>query len=233
LIRVRHEVQRQLDLVTAVGAPAKDVQMQFCVTRQAELAVGRMLDDAAIDARLPLVVMHPGASAPSRRYPADRYAEVARQLSEARACQVAVTGGDDERELTRTICASMQGATRLVDFAGRLDLGELGALIARADLLISNNTGPVHIASAVGTPVVDLYALTNPQHTPWRVPNRVLFREVPCKYCYSSSCIHQHHDCLRGVRPEEVVTAACELLDEHSALRCPPRSSAHFASAAG
>ncbi len=58
----------------------------------------------------------------------------------------------------------------------------------RAPLLVSNNTGPVHIAAAVGTPVVDLYALTNPQHTPWGVPNRVLYHDVPCKYCYKSIC---------------------------------------------
>jgi ADP-heptose:LPS heptosyltransferase len=85
-------------------------------------------------------------------------------------------------------------------------------LIARATLLISNNTGPVHVAAAVGTPVVDLYALTNPQHTPWGVRHRVLNHDVPCKYCYKSICPEGHHHCLRLVRPEQVVGAAIELL---------------------
>jgi len=97
--------------------------------------------------------------------------------------------------------------------AGELDLGELAALIARAPLLVSNNTGPVHVAAAVGTPVVDLYALTNPQHTPWGVSHRVLNHDVPCKYCYKSVCPEGHHDCLRLVTPEQVVDATIDLLE--------------------
>jgi ADP-heptose:LPS heptosyltransferase len=94
-----------------------------------------------------------------------------------------------------------------------LSLAELGALIGEADLLISNNTGPAHIAAALGTPVVDLYALTNPQHTPWEVKSRVLFHDVPCRNCYKSVCPAGHHDCLRRVEPERVVQAARELLE--------------------
>jgi ADP-heptose:LPS heptosyltransferase len=98
--------------------------------------------------------------------------------------------------------------------AGCLNLAELAALIAEADLLISNNTGPAHIAAAVDTPVVDLYALTNPQHTPWQVRSRVLFHDVPCRNCYKSVCPAGHHDCLRKVAPETVAAAALELLQE-------------------
>ena len=72
---------------------------------------------------------------------------------------------------------------------------------------------PAHLSAAVGTPVVDLYALTNPQHTPWGVPHRVLFRDVPCRYCYKSVCPLGHNDCLHAIEPREVVAAACELLD--------------------
>jgi ADP-heptose:LPS heptosyltransferase len=64
----------------------------------------------------------------------------------------------------------------------------------------------------VGTPVVDLYALTNPQHTPWAVPHRVLFHDVPCKYCYKSVCPEGHGNCLALVDPADVVHAALELL---------------------
>jgi hypothetical protein len=65
----------------------------------------------------------------------------------------------------------------------------------------------------VGTPVVDLYALTNLQHTPWMVPSRVLFHDVPCKECLASICPLGHHACLRLVHPSAVVDAANDLLD--------------------
>jgi ADP-heptose:LPS heptosyltransferase len=76
---------------------------------------------------------------------------------------------------------------------------------------VSNNTGPAHVAAAVGTPVVDLYALTNPQHAPWGVPHRLLFHDVPCRNCYRSECPEGHHACLRQVPPESIVDAVREL----------------------
>ena len=112
--------------------------------------------------------------------------------------------------------ASSTGPSRIEIGAGVLALDELAALIALAPVLIANNTGPAHIAAAVGTPVVDLYALTNPQHTPWMVPNRVLSHDVPCKYCYKSVCPEGHHHCLRLITPSEVVRATYELLAEQS-----------------
>ena len=99
-------------------------------------------------------------------------------------------------------------------------LPAFAAVLARASLLVSNNTGAVHVAAAVGTPVVDLYALTNPQHTPWHVPHRVLFHDVPCKYCYKSVCPEGHHNCLRLVEPDRVVDAAAELLNPPAVSTC-------------
>src|SRR5262249_34931047 len=149
----------------------------------------------------PWVVIHPGSTAPSRRYPPESFAEVARRLVEDHGLRVVFTGGPGEREEVDRIRRMMCGAPA-VSMAGAPSLPELAALVARAPLLVSNNTGPVHVAAAVGTPVVDLYALTNPQHTPWCVRHRVLNHDVPCKYCYKSVCPEGHHACLRLVRPE-------------------------------
>ncbi len=62
-------------------------------------------------------------------------------------------------------------------------------------------------------PVVDLYALTNPQHAPWQVPHRVLYHDVPCRFCYRSVCVRGHNDCLRLVSPERVAAAAQSLFE--------------------
>jgi ADP-heptose:LPS heptosyltransferase len=197
---VRHEVQRQLDLVAAVGCRTADERLSFRVPQSSRAKI------AAMALPSPLVVVHPGASAASRRYPPESYARALELLG----CEVVLTGDAAERDLVEGVRALIALPSR--SLAGRLDLAELGALIEAADLLICNNTGPAHIAAAVGTPVVDLYALTNPQHTPWRVESRVLFHDVPCRNCYKSVCPTGRHECLRGVTPERVAAAARELL---------------------
>ena len=207
--RIRHEVERQLDLVATIGARPCGLPLSFTVSDDDRCAALEKLRKAGIDPERPWLAIHPGASAPSRRYPADRFARVARELSERLECQVVLTGDAGEAALAEQI--RNDARTDAASLAGELELNELGALIAMSPLLISNNTGPVHIAAAVGTPVVDLYALTNPQHTPWQVPNRVLFHDVPCKNCYRSICPMGHHACLRGVAVETVVAAALEL----------------------
>ena len=209
---VRHEVQRQLDLVAAVGATSKDSRLAFTVPVEATKRIDGLLARTNPSGGT-LVVAHPGATAASRRYPPAQFAEALRLLCDSRACHVVVTGSGSEQDLVRTVCKLAGHAERIHDVAGELGLPELAALIARSSMLISNNTGPVHIASALGTRVVVLYALTNPQHTPWCVPHRVLFHDVPCRYCYKSVCPQGHNACLREVAPREVAAAACELLD--------------------
>jgi len=207
--RIRHEVERQLDLVATIGARSGDTSISFCVRAGERRSAAEKLRAAGIDLRREWIALHPGASAPSRRYPPERFAAVARELVDALDCQIVVTGDPAEAALAEDVCRAAGVGVRSV--AGALGLGELGAVLEEAALLVSNNTGPVHVASALGTPVVDLYALTNPQHTPWRVPHRVLFRDVPCKYCYRSVCPEGHHACLLGVPETAVVEAAQEL----------------------
>jgi lipopolysaccharide heptosyltransferase II len=209
---VRHEARRQLDLVAAVGCRAADERMAMRIPAEARERIPEHLKWIGLNRRFPWVVIHPGASAPSRRYPPEQFARAARRLALDVGMQILFTGSNEEVELVEGIREAM--GVPSVSLAGRLDLGELAAVLELAPLLIANNTGPVHIAAAVGTPVVDLYALTNPQHTPWKVPHRVLNHDVPCKYCYKSVCPEEHHGCLRMVQPEEIVEAVWSLLAE-------------------
>lgn len=209
---IRHEVRRQLDLVATIGCLIKNERMSLKVSDSDRDRVLYLLDELGIDLERPLVVIHPGATAATRRYPPEGFAEVARRLVLDANFQVIFTGVNSERELVQSIQAGMN--TESHSLVGDLNLAELSALIELAPLVISNNTGPVHIAAAVGTPVVDLYALTNPQHTPWGVPHRVLFHDVPCKFCYKSICPEGHYHCLRLLTPDEIFRAACELFSE-------------------
>jgi lipopolysaccharide heptosyltransferase II len=206
---IRHEVRRQLDLVATVGATVTDDRLALRVPESARTRVACLLDELGVAPGGPWVAMHPGSSAPSRRYPGERFALVVRGLADA-GVRVVFTGTADEQPLIATIQG--QAGVPSASLVGRLRTDELAAFLGRAPVLVSNNTGPVHVAAAMGTAVVDLYAQTNPQHTPWAVPQRVLFHDVPCKYCYRSVCPEGHHDCLRRVDPAAVVAATLELL---------------------
>lgn len=207
---LRHEVRRQLDLVADVGYFTENEWLSLCVPGGARARVRALLGERGVDVRAPWVVIHAGATAPSRRYPPELFVRVARSLVREHGMTVVFTGTESEIALADGIRAQMGAPSHSV--AGELDLGELAALLEMAPVVISNNSGPAHVAAAVQTPVVDLYALTNPQHTPWRVPQRVLYHDVPCKYCYRSVCPEGHHDCLRKVAPEQVVAAVVELM---------------------
>jgi ADP-heptose:LPS heptosyltransferase len=211
-VPLRHEVRRQLDLVAAVGAAPDDERLSVAVPAEERDRAAALLDELAVDRTRPWAVVHAGASAPSRRYPAGSWAEACRRLAGDHGVQLVFTGDGHEAEVVDRVieAAGIPGRS----LAGRIRLAALAALLEAAPLLLAGNTGPVHLAAAVGTPVVDLYALTNPQHTPWGVPSRVLSHDVPCRWCLKSVCPEGHHLCLRGVTPGEVVAAALELLGE-------------------
>ncbi len=206
---IRHEVRRQLDLVAAIGCATDNERLSLRVPTSARRRVRALLRDLGLDEGNPWLLVHPGASAPSRRYPPEGFAAAARILHEDHGFEIVFAGACAERPLVEQI-QELMGAPSY-SLAGALDLAELAALIAQAPVLLCNNTAPAHLAAAVGTPVVDLYALTNPQHTPWAVPNRVLNHDVSCKYCYKSVCPEGHHDCLRRVAPAAIVQAVREL----------------------
>lgn len=208
---LRHEVRRQLDLVAHIGSRASNERLSLEIRPSALETVDQCLKQTGIDTNRPWVVIHPGSTAPSRRYAPEHFARVAELLSSEHGFQILFTGTQSETELVESIRARMQSGSFSV--TGKLGIEEFSALVSVAPLLISNNTGPVHIAAAVSTPVVDLYALTNPQHTPWMVRHRTLNHDVPCRYCYKSICPMGHHNCLRLVTPDSVVEAVLDLLD--------------------
>jgi hypothetical protein len=152
---------------------------------------------------------------PARTYPPERYAEVADLLVEQLGATVALTGAEHERDLVERIHRGVRRANRpaVLRLAGALEFDQFCGLIETADLTITNNTGPMHIAAAVKTPVVALFALTNPpeQWRPWRVPHRLLYHEVACRLCYCRVCPYGH-ECLRLVTPRMVAESAGELL---------------------
>jgi ADP-heptose:LPS heptosyltransferase len=220
-----HEVERALDLIGALGLGTLERDLVLRVPEEARVAASYWLSYVKASfahtryapSSSPLIVLHPGCSMPARTYPWERYAEVVDLLVGRLGAMVALTGSFEERALVAQICKRMKH--QAIDLAGKLEFAELCALVEIADLLVTNNTGPMHIAAALKTPVISLFALTNPpeQWAPWRVPHQLLNRDVPCRICYSRVCPYGQQ-CL-SVAPEAVVAAAAELL----ALGLKPR----------
>jgi ADP-heptose:LPS heptosyltransferase len=194
-----HEVERSLSLVAALGH---------------RLPAG---DDGRLRVREPLpappvlparyVVVHPGASVPARGIAADVAAGlVDALLADGRAA--VVTGGPDEGALAAAVAGPRRDC--VVDLSGRLTLAELAAVLAGADAVVCGNTGPAHLAAAVGTPVVEVFAPVVPAHgwRPWGVPSVLLGDQtVDCAGCRARSCPFPGQPCTAGVTAAALLDA--------------------------
>ncbi|GAB2523994.1 lipopolysaccharide heptosyltransferase II [Spirosoma aerophilum] len=213
LVATRHEVVRQLELVQTIGCHTNDQHLSFALSVTDRQQARQTLTATGLDLQRPWLVLHPGVSEAKRRYPAEQFAQAASRLIQEFGYQIVLTGSKDERSLTQSILDQLDG--QAVDLAGSLTIGQLAGLIAEAPLLIANNTGPVHIAAATGTPVVVLYAKTNPQHTPWQVPNRVLYVDVPADLRSKNQLLQQFPEPTETrSSPQDIVRAVQELMAE-------------------
>jgi ADP-heptose:LPS heptosyltransferase len=192
-----HETQRALGVAAALGftLPAGD---------DGALAVHGAAAGMALPERF--VVVHPGASVPARAWAPERNRDLVAALA-ATGRRVVVTGAPSERALTAFLAdAPHAGVT---DLGGATSLRALAGVLAGADAVIVGNTGPAHLAAAVGTPVVSLFAPTVPaaRWRPWGVPYELLFVDVPCAGCRARECPVAGHPCLSGVTVADVLGA--------------------------
>jgi ADP-heptose:LPS heptosyltransferase len=197
-----HDVLRALSTVATLGfeLPAGDDGR----LRVRPLPAGPDLDR-------PYVVVHPGASVPARAWAPHAHAALVDALVEA-GRRVVVTGGPDEAELASFVAGPHR--TGVVDLGGRTDLAGLAAVLAGADTVVVANTGPAHLAAAVGTPVVSLFAPTVPSSrwAPWGVPTVLLGdQDIACQGCRAKHCPVAGHPCLSSVPVEAVVEAVDRL----------------------
>ena len=228
LLDLRHRLEGDDELL-----PEAERALALAVAAGYSLASG---DDGALAVRRPLpdvrdllpggpyVVLHPGTSVPARAWPAPRYVEACRLLTAA-GHRVVVTGAPSERALTAEVAAARTAdpvtglvtdpvADSVTDLGGRTDLAGLAAVLEGAQAVVVGNTGPAHLAAAVGTPVVSLFAPTVPatRWAPYRAPTVLLGdQHAPCRDTRVTVCPHPGHPCLSSVTAEDVLRAVEEL----------------------
>ncbi|GAB2692284.1 hypothetical protein GCM10027037_14550 [Mucilaginibacter koreensis] len=176
---IKHQVRRDLDLVASIGATPKHEELSLTISQSSWVQAQSKLQQKGVDLAKPWLIMHPGVSEPKREYPSHLWAEVAQKAAQQLGYQVLLTGSAGEATLTDNIYEQAEEKENIFPVAGLFSLDEFIALIKQAPVLVSVNTGTIHIAAATGTPTVVLYALTNPQHTPWKVACQILPFAVP------------------------------------------------------
>jgi ADP-heptose:LPS heptosyltransferase len=217
-----------LDLRHRVDDDIPEAERALSLTEAAGLALPAG-DDGALRVRTPLpsptrlgldapyVVLHPGTSVPARAWPPARFRECCDELL-GRGWNVVVTGAPSERDLTAVVVAD----TTARDLGGATTLAELAAVLAGAEAVVVGNTGPAHLAAAVGVPVVSLFAPTVPsvRWAPYRVPHVLLGDQwAACRGSRATHCPTPGHPCLSDVTATDVVKAIEILVDESAVLQ--------------
>ena len=203
-----HEVERSLGLVATLGyrlPPGDDGRLAVRSTDRCW---------ARPDGWDRYVVVHPGASVPARAWGPERNAALVDALV-GEGHRVVVTGGSDEGRLTARVAGTAR--PEVLDLRGRTDLEQLAAVVGGADAVVVGNTGPAHLAAAMGTPVVCLFAPTVPARwwRPWMVPHALLGdQEIACAGCRARHCPVPGHPCLSRVDVADVVAAVRHLTAE-------------------
>jgi ADP-heptose:LPS heptosyltransferase len=169
----------------------------------------------------PLVGVHASGGRESKQWHLDRFADVARALASGRGATIVLTGADSDRPQIDRVRAGLSGVP-VIDVGGALELPTLAAVLGELDVLITGDTGPMHLASAMGTPIVALFGPSNPaRYGPRAAIERVLRIDLPCSPCGQvrlppERCRGHVPDCLDGIGVDAVVAAAMDVLDRQA-----------------
>ncbi|MBN2031473.1 lipopolysaccharide heptosyltransferase II [bacterium] len=200
-----HEAEYNLKLAEEVGADVTQVDFGLSILPSATQRVNQLLKEHSVFSKKPLVILHPGSRGSALEWPWSHFAELANRLIKESNAQIAVTGDEHEHEKVKQIIG--KNSEKILNLAGRFDLKELTALLKRADLVIANSTGPLHIAAAVGTEVIGLYppvtSMSARRWGPYNRPSSVLVPDVPeCSRCRGSRC--SFWNCMGSISVEQV-----------------------------
>ena len=217
---LRHEADYNLDLLKPLGIRPERIIPRVYLTPQEESFAEQIWREFDIAAEDTVVVIHPGSGDSSLNLPAKRFAQVADRLAEELDSKILLTGTKEESDLVDFIKRNMQH--RAVDLTGRTNVRRLAAVLKKADVMISNSTGPMHLAAAVGTPTVavfcPIFAAGPIRWGPYGDGHEVILPPVPvCDKCKPKSCLH--YNCMDKIKAGHVVAKVHTVLDRQRAGR--------------
>jgi lipopolysaccharide heptosyltransferase I len=207
----RHALERYLDLVRQLGVPTEGISLEYPVAAAEAERVRRLLDSRGFGGR-PLAVIHPRAKWDTKQWAPERFSELAERLA-AEGSQVVFTGSPGDAADVERILGRIRPSASILNLTGQTDLRKLAALFSLADLVITPDTGPMHLAAAVKAPLVAIFGPTAPWRTgPYGAGHAVLRKELPCSPCFRKNC--PTRECLDQLTVEDVLKAAEERIAE-------------------
>jgi lipopolysaccharide heptosyltransferase I len=204
-----HAVDWYLAVLTRLGVPN---QGDFCWLPERPDVAASVRRQWPVD-KSSWLILQPGARWSNKRWPVEYYSALVRQLAAARPeLRFAILGGAEDRPLGQAIAAA--DPLRCLDLTGRTSLPEMVEWIRLSELMVTNDTGPMHVAAALGRPVVALFGPTEPRRTgPYGEAAGVLQLSLPCIPCLRSHCAYSKPlECLRGIAPEKVLQVVLKQL---------------------
>jgi len=223
----QHEAAYTLDMLRVFGITPPMPRPRVPLHSHAVQRVDALLAEASVESSDPLVAIHPSASCVSKRWMPERFAQVADRLVMEQGVRICLVAGQADTVFAQQVLRAMRQPA--LDYSGRLTVAELAALLHRCRLLISNDSGPVHVAAAVGTPVVDIFGrnqrgLSPKRWGPLGEGHVILHKEVGCVTCLAHDCDIEFL-CLTSLQADEVYHAAAAVLQQPRRLT-PPGPSA-------
>ncbi len=215
-----HAVDRYLSVAAALGASLTDKpRFDFRLPEKDVTAVRELCRRRGFSVDRPWVAMNIGSRWPTKRWPLASFAAVVDQLHETHRDPVVMIGGEDERAYMNKLRALTDRP--FIDLIGDIPLGYLPALLSKATVMITNDSGPMHIAAALGVPVIAIFGPTSAARTgPYGDGHQVLTNRIPCSPCFSRVCRHDPAlECLHLIKPAHVVDVIRPLLAAHVPCR--------------
>lgn len=211
----KHEAEYCFDVLRTIGIASGDLQLSLPLREESERWVDRFVLENKIAVSAPLVAVHPDASCISKRWPVNKFSELIQRLMSGHGINVILIGDHGSQRIAAQLMSDFKGGG-VVNAAGLTSVGQLASLLKRCKLLISNDSGPVHVACAVGTPVISIFGRNQAGLSPvrWRplgLKDQVFHKEVGCAVCLAHKC-DINFKCLEAINVDEVFQAAVEML---------------------
>ncbi len=208
---VRHRIDRDLEALKSMSIQAGSKDPQLWLTPEEESSADQLLDQLGVQRSQMIVILQPGARYWFKAWPPERFAELADHLTSQYGCQVLIGGSRQDGDLAQQIRQMAKSSP--VIMAGRTTIKQFAAIAKKSALFVGSDSGAMHMASAVGTPVVALFGPSSPlEWGPRGGPVEVLYKGLDCRSCFHPTCTRGEENCMRLIAVYEVFAAAQRLL---------------------